>query len=58
MPTMLAEKIIKPNPQRIIEGKTILQRAQKAMDILRRRDVSGERLVWRVADESDHLAVA
>lgn len=51
MPTMLAEGIIKPNPQRIIEGKTLLDRAQKAMDLLRRRDVSGERLVWRIAED-------
>ena len=47
---MLAERIIKPNPQRIVEGKTLLERAQKAIDTLRRKEVSGERLVWKVAD--------
>jgi len=47
---MLAEGIVKPNAQRIIEGKTMLERAQKAMDALRRREASGERLVWRVSD--------
>jgi len=51
MPTMLAEGIVKPNAQRIIEGKTMLERAQKAMDALRRKEASGERLVWRVADD-------
>lgn len=51
MPTMLAEGIVKPNAQRIIEGRTVLERAQKAMDALRRKEASGERLVWRVADD-------
>ena len=50
MPAMLAESIIKPNAQRFVEGKTLLERAQSAIDALRRREVSGERLVWRVAD--------
>ncbi|KAF9258274.1 GroES-like protein [Marasmius fiardii PR-910] len=50
MPTMLKEKIVLPNAQKIIEGKTLLERAQKAMDTLRRKEQSGERLVWRVAD--------
>ena len=48
---MLAQRIVKPNKQRIIEGSSLLERAQKAMDALRRKDASGERLVWRVADE-------
>ena len=47
---MLAEGIIKPNPQRIVEGTTLLERAQQAMDKLRRKEVSGERLVWRISD--------
>lgn len=50
MPTMLKEHIVEPNPQRIIEGKTLLERAQKALDSLRRKEASGERLVWRIAD--------
>lgn len=50
MPTMLAKGIIKPNPQRVVEGATLLERAQKSIDMLRRKEVSGERLVWRVAD--------
>lgn len=48
---MLAEGIVKPNKQRIIEGDSLLERAQKAMDALRHKEASGERLVWRVADE-------
>lgn len=50
MPKLLAGGVVKPNRQRIIEGATILERAQNAMDTLRRKEVSGERLVWRVAE--------
>jgi hypothetical protein len=50
MPTMLKEGIVEPNAQRIIEGGTMLERAQKAMDALRRKEASMERLVWRVSD--------
>jgi hypothetical protein len=50
MPTLLASGVVKPNRQRIVEGATLLERAQKAMDALRRKEVSGERLVWRVAE--------
>ena len=51
MPTMLARGVVKPNARRIIEGKTMLERAQRAINALRRKEASGERLVWRVADE-------
>ncbi|ERF76390.1 hypothetical protein EPUS_06948 [Endocarpon pusillum Z07020] len=50
MPAMLGQGIVKPNRHRIIEGATMLERAQRALDALRRKEVSGERLVWRVAD--------
>ncbi|KAL3422396.1 zinc-binding dehydrogenase [Phlyctema vagabunda] len=50
MPTLLGEGIVKPNKTRIIEGETLLERAQTAIDILRRKEVSGERLVWRVSN--------
>ncbi|KAF1972107.1 GroES-like protein [Bimuria novae-zelandiae CBS 107.79] len=50
VPALLKDGIVEPNPQRIIEGKTLLERAQKALDALRRKEVSGEKLVWRVAD--------
>lgn len=51
MPTLLESGIIKPNKQRIVEAETLLERAQKALDLLRERAPSGERLVWRVAEE-------
>jgi hypothetical protein len=53
MPTMLKQKIVEPNAQRLIEGNSMLERAQAAMDALRRKEASGERLVWRVSDETD-----
>jgi hypothetical protein len=50
MPTMLAEGIVAPQKQKLVEGATMLERAQRAMDMLRRKEVSMERLVWRVSD--------
>ena len=50
MPALLAEGVVKPQRQKIVGGATLLERAQKAMDMLRRKEVSGERLVWRVAE--------
>jgi hypothetical protein len=50
IPTLLAEGVIKPNRIKIVEGNTLLERAQSAMDTLRRKEVSGERLVWRVSE--------
>ncbi|CZR62473.1 related to Zn-dependent oxidoreductases [Phialocephala subalpina] len=50
MPTLLAEGIVRPNKYRIIEGKTLKERAQGAIDALRRKEVSGERLVWRISE--------
>ena len=51
MPTLIEEGIIKPNRTKIVEGTTLLERAQKALNILRRKEVSGERLVWKIAEE-------
>lgn len=51
MPAMLSNGTVEPNKTKIIEGKTLLERAQKALDMLRRKDVSGERLVWRISEE-------
>ncbi|KFY16427.1 hypothetical protein V492_01336 [Pseudogymnoascus sp. VKM F-4246] len=42
IPTLLAEGVVKPNKQRIVEGKTLLERAQKALDTLRNKAVSDE----------------
>jgi len=50
MPALLRDKMITPNKQRVVEGSTLVGRAQAALDALRRKEVSGERLVWRVAD--------
>ncbi|KAL1605773.1 hypothetical protein SLS59_003577 [Nothophoma quercina] len=50
MPTMLKERFVEPQKQKIVEGATLLERAQKAMDMLRRKEASMERLVWRVSD--------
>jgi len=52
MPTMLKESIVVPQKQKIVEGATMLERAQKALDMLRRKEASMERLVWRVSDEA------
>ncbi|KAK4142123.1 chaperonin 10-like protein [Dichotomopilus funicola] len=51
IPALLEQGVIQPNPQTIVEGKTMLERAQKALELLTRRAVSGEKLVWRVADD-------
>jgi threonine dehydrogenase-like Zn-dependent dehydrogenase len=51
MPAMLEKGIVAPQKQKIVEGATMLERAQKAMDTLRRKEASMERLVWRVSDE-------
>ena len=47
---MLEQGVVQPNKQRVVEGKTLLERAQKALDLLKDQAVSGEKLVWRVAD--------
>lgn len=51
MPELLARGVIQPNKQRVVEGKTLLERAERALALLRDREVSGEKLVWRVAEE-------
>lgn len=50
MPEMLAKGIVKPNKHRVVEGKNLLERATKALGLLR-DGVSAEKLVWRVAEE-------
>ncbi|KAF5502810.1 Uncharacterized protein CGCA056_v014090 [Colletotrichum aenigma] len=51
IPTLLEQKVVRPNPQRIVEGETLLERAQDAIVLLRNKAVSGERLVWRVSED-------
>ena len=48
LPALLSQGKIEPNSQRVIEGRTLLQRASTALDIMRSGTVSGERLVWKV----------
>ncbi|TDZ36788.1 Deshydrogenase mlcG [Colletotrichum spinosum] len=51
IPTLLEQGIVRPNPHRIVEGATLLERAQDAIVLLRNKAVSGERLVWRVSED-------
>lgn len=53
MPSLLAEGAVEPNKQHVIEAKTLLERAQRAFDIMRGGTVSGERLVWKVWTEEE-----
>jgi hypothetical protein len=48
---LLEQGVIKPNKLKIVEGKTMLERAENARQLLRSQAVSGEKLVWRIADE-------
>lgn len=50
MHSLLRDGVVKPQRQRIVEGEGLLERAQSAMDMLRRKEASMERLVWKVAD--------
>ena len=51
IPALLESGAVEPNKLRVVEGATLLERAQKALDLLRERAPSGEKLVWRVAEE-------
>jgi threonine dehydrogenase-like Zn-dependent dehydrogenase len=53
VPALLEQGVVQPNRPRIVEGSTLLERAQNALDLLRDRAPSGEKLVWRVADEEN-----
>jgi len=50
MPAMLISGAVTPNRVMIVEGETLLERAEKALDLLRRKVPSAERLVWRVSE--------
>jgi len=52
MYTLLKDGVVTPQKQRMVEGATLLERAQKAMDMLRSKEASMERLVWKVSEES------
>ncbi|KAK1981814.1 zinc-binding dehydrogenase [Colletotrichum cereale] len=51
IPALLEQKVVRPNPHRIVEGETLLERAQGAIVLLRNKAVSGQRLVWRVCED-------
>ncbi|KAI1759026.1 GroES-like protein [Hypoxylon sp. FL1150] len=50
IPELLAAGHVVPNRFRVVEGRDMLERATKALGLLR-RGVSGEKLVWRVSEE-------
>lgn len=50
MPTLLEQGVIEPNHQVVVEGDTLLERAESALSKLRNKEVSGARLVWRIAE--------
>lgn len=51
MPALVAAGKVLPNRVRRVEGKTVLERAEGALALFRRGEVSGEKLVWRVWEE-------
>ncbi|RKL40596.1 hypothetical protein BFJ72_g6196 [Fusarium proliferatum] len=51
VPKLLKDGVITPNKYRVVEGSSAVERAQKALDILRNKGVSGERLVWRITQD-------
>ncbi|KAI0480716.1 GroES-like protein [Xylariaceae sp. FL0804] len=53
IPELLASGAVRPNPYRVVEGRTLLKRASNALDLLRSGAVSGEKLVWRVSDRPE-----
>lgn len=53
IPALLAEGVIQPNKVRIIEGSTMLERAENALKLLRSQAVSGEKLVWRISEDEN-----
>ncbi|KAG8627650.1 hypothetical protein KVT40_005133 [Elsinoe batatas] len=55
MPELIAKGVITPNRVRLIEGKDMLERAEKVLSLLRNRAVSGEKLVFKLDDEDSQL---
>lgn len=51
MPALLGDGTIRPNKQRLVVGETLLERAEQALSLFRDGAVSGEKVVWRVAEE-------
>ncbi|KAK4240651.1 chaperonin 10-like protein [Achaetomium macrosporum] len=53
VPALLEQGVVQPNKHRVVEGNTVLERAENALKLLRNQAVSGERLVWRIAEAED-----
>ncbi|KAI9362006.1 chaperonin 10-like protein [Zopfochytrium polystomum] len=53
VPALLARGLIAPNTFRVVPGASMLERAENALGILRRKEVSGEKLVWMVAEDKE-----
>ena len=51
IPDLVAKGAIKPNKIRVVEGKNMLERAQKCIDLLRARALSAERVSWQLDHE-------
>ncbi|KAI0200688.1 GroES-like protein [Astrocystis sublimbata] len=50
IPALLEQGVVKPNRYRVVEGGSLLERAKKALDIMR-EGASGEKIIWRVSEE-------
>lgn len=48
VPQAVEMGVVKANEVRVVEGENMLERAQKALDLLRGKEVRGEKLVWRI----------
>lgn len=48
IPELLEKRIVRPNKIRIVEGKSMLDRAERCLELLRGKKVRGEKLVWRL----------
>ncbi|KAK4177988.1 chaperonin 10-like protein [Triangularia setosa] len=53
IPVLLSQGVIQPNKTRVVEGATLLERAQNALQLLRNQAPSGERLIWRVSEDDE-----
>ncbi len=50
MPDLVGKGLIKPNRYRLVEGATLLERAQNAFNVFKRGEATSERLVVKIAD--------
>ncbi|KAF4467482.1 NAD(P)-binding [Fusarium albosuccineum] len=51
MADMVGRGVIKPGEYSIAEGETLLERAQKALDMVRIGGIDGKQAVWRVSED-------